>query len=30
MTTSIIEKLLAGAEVEWKPLGEVAQFYSGL
>lgn len=25
MTTTIIEKLLAGAEVEWKPLGEVVE-----
>ena len=29
MTTTIIEKLLAGAEVEWKPLGEVCKFRNG-
>ena len=29
MTTTIIEKLLAGAEVEWKPLGEVALLEKG-
>ncbi|HIJ48648.1 MAG TPA: restriction endonuclease subunit S, partial [Gammaproteobacteria bacterium] len=25
-----LEKLLDGAEVEWKPLGEVADIYGGL
>ncbi|MDW0616817.1 restriction endonuclease subunit S [Mannheimia haemolytica] len=29
MTNSIIEKLLNGAEVEWKPLGEVCEFRNG-
>ncbi|MEE3701069.1 restriction endonuclease subunit S [Mannheimia haemolytica] len=29
MTNSIIEKLLNGAEVEWKPLGEVAVIKTG-
>ena len=29
MTTTIIEKLLAGAEVEWKPLGEVCELTRG-
>ena len=29
MSQSIIEKLLKGAEVEWKPLGEVCKFKNG-
>ncbi|QHB17505.1 restriction endonuclease subunit S [Mannheimia pernigra] len=30
MSNSIIEKLLNGAKVEWKPLGEIAEIYGGL
>lgn len=30
MSNRIIEKLLNGAEVEWKPLGEVAEYIRGL
>ncbi|AQT44822.1 hypothetical protein BBC0244_011150 [Bartonella apihabitans] len=26
MSVSIIDKLLQGAEVEWKPLGDVAEY----
>lgn len=29
MTTTIIEKLLAGADIEWKPLGEIAEIGTG-
>lgn len=30
MSNRIIEKLLNGSEVEWKPLGEIADMYGGL